>query len=62
MKYAELKRFLKSKGCYNTRTGTDHEKWKSPYSKLPFTVSRHDQQEVPPGTLKAILRQAGLDK
>ena len=60
MKYAELKRFLKSKGCYKTYEGAEHEKWKSPISGKYFRMSRHNQEEVKPGTLNSILKQAGL--
>ena len=66
MKYAELKRFLKSKGCYKVKRKNkrgeydEHEKWYSPISGEYFRVSRHEQQEVPPGTLHSILKKAGL--
>lgn len=60
MTYSELKRKLKKGGCGKVLEGTRHEIWHSPKTGKSFTVGRHDQQEVPTGTLKSILRDAGL--
>lgn len=60
MKYSELKRILKSHGCTVIREGGNHELWTSPITKNIFPVGRHDSQEVKTGTLKAILKQAGI--
>lgn len=60
MKYNELKRLLKKNGCYKKFEGANHEKWYSPKTKKHFPVGRHGKQEVPVGTLKSILDDAGI--
>ena len=60
MKYSELKRLLKQNGCYKVGENGPHEKWFSPISNKTFPVGRHDGNEVPIGTLNAIVKQAGL--
>ena len=60
-KYAELKRELKKSGCYEVKN-SKYKHWKSPITGREFQVSHHDQQEVPPGTEKAIREAAGVPK
>ena len=60
MKTSELKRMLSAKGCYFLSHGGRHDHWFSPITKLTFTVTRHDSQEVPKGTLKNIMKKAGI--
>lgn len=60
MNYGELKRILKKNGCYFVAEGKRHEKWYSPITGETFPVSRHNQEEAAYGTLKSILRAAGL--
>ena len=60
MKYAELKRYLRYKGCRKIYEDSNHERWYSPTSNKKFWVSRHNQEDVKPGTLNSILKQAGL--
>lgn len=60
MRYSELKHRLRKKGCYKAREGANHEIWYSPKTGKYFPVGRHDKQEVPSGTLKSILRDAGI--
>ena len=60
MKTSELKRMLSAKGCYFLSHGGRHDHWFSPITKLTFTVHRHDSQEVPKGTLKNIMKKAGI--
>ena len=61
MKTGELKRLLKAGGCYFLKEGGEHETWYSPKTGKYFTMSHHGSQEVKPGTLKSILRDAGLE-
>ena len=60
MKYSELKKILKQNGCYKVDEGANHEIWFSPITSQPFPVGRHNSQDVPTGTYKAILKQAGI--
>ena len=61
MKTSELKRLLKSYGCYEVSYGKEHDVWYSPMTEARFRVPRHQSKEVPGGTLKAILKQAGIN-
>ncbi|MEG0984643.1 type II toxin-antitoxin system HicA family toxin [Algoriella sp.] len=61
MKYSELERKLKKAKCYDTgETMNGHPLWFSPKTKKYFQTSHHKSQEVKNGTLKAILKDAGL--
>jgi predicted RNA binding protein YcfA (HicA-like mRNA interferase family) len=62
VKYSELKRLLKKNGCYFLHEGGNHEIWFSPVTKQPFSVGRHNKEEVSKGTLNAIKKQAGIKK
>ena len=61
MRYSELKRLLRKNKCYDTGEGTRHAKWKSLKTGEIFEIPRHDSQEVPAGTLNAILKKAGIN-
>ena len=62
MTYSELKRLLRYNGCKKDSEGKNHEIWYSPISDRFFPVGRHTSEEVPNGTLNAILKQAGIDR
>lgn len=60
MNHGELKKRLKAIGCYKVSEGKRHERWHSQITGEDFPVGRHNQKEVPPGTLKSILNASGL--
>ena len=60
MKYSELKKLLKKRGCRFDHEGKKHEIWFSPITGRIFPVSRHDSEDCPAGTLNSILKDAGL--
>lgn len=61
MKYTELHRKLRKYGCYPTgETIGGHPEWYSPITDRYFATSHHESQEVKIGTLKSILRDAGI--
>ena len=60
MKVSEMKRKLKKAGCYKVREGTRDEIWCSPKTGEEFALSRHNTEELPPGTANSILKAAGL--
>lgn len=61
MKYNELERRLKKAGCYDTGEQMNgHPLWKSEKTGALFKMSHHGKEEVRPGTLKNILKAAGL--
>ena len=61
MKYNELHRKLRKQGCYPTgKEIAGHPEWYSPITEKYFPTSHHDKKEVATGTLKKIIRDAGL--
>jgi predicted RNA binding protein YcfA (HicA-like mRNA interferase family) len=61
MKYNELHRKLRKYGCYLTgKQQAGHPEWYSPITGRKFATSNHESQEVKTGTLKSILRDAGI--
>ncbi len=61
MKYSELKKILKNHGCKIDHDGGRHEIWYSPITDKTFPVGRHKSEDVSKGTLKVILKQAGIE-
>ncbi|MDR3318217.1 MAG: type II toxin-antitoxin system HicA family toxin [Clostridiales bacterium] len=60
MKYSELKKILRSAGCYKESEGTSHERWYSPITGKRFPVGRHDAEDVHSGTFHSIQKAAGI--
>ncbi|MBR6375819.1 MAG: type II toxin-antitoxin system HicA family toxin [Alloprevotella sp.] len=61
MKYNELHRLLRKNGCYETgKELFGHPAWYSPKTGKYFATSHHGTAEVKPGTLRKILKDAGL--
>ena len=61
IKYSELEKKLKAAGCRMVRAGAGHNIWVNPKTGKQFIVGRHKTQDVPIGTLKSIMRSAGLE-
>jgi mRNA interferase HicA len=61
MRYSELEKLLIKKGCLVYREGSGHTIWINKETGKKFPISRHKTQEVPKGTLKSIMRDAGLE-
>jgi len=62
MTVSALKRLLNQNDILLKREGGNHDLYFSPLTGHTFPVPRHKTQELPMGTLSAILRQAGLEK
>ena len=60
MKYNELERLLKKAGCRLCDEEGRHPTWYSSKTGKYFQTSHHKSEEVKPGTLKSILKDAGL--
>ncbi len=61
MRYNELHKILRKHGCYETgRQMAGHPQWYSPITDAKFITSNHQAQEVATGTLKSILKAAGI--
>jgi len=56
----EILKRLREDGWEIVRTRGDHYQLKHPYKKGLVTVP-HPKKDLPPGTIKSILKQAGLD-
>jgi len=62
MKYRDLLRRLEGDGWSVVRTKGSHRQLKHPTKPGTVTVAGHPGDEVPPGTLKSVLRQAQLEE
>jgi len=60
MKVSEFKRKIEKLGCYVLRHGARHDVYFSPKTGQTFPVSRHDNEELPTGTLMSMSKKAGL--
>ena len=62
MKYTELIKKLKKGGCLDTGAQqAGHPLWYSPRTGKTFQLSNHSSQEVATGTLRKILKDAGIE-
>jgi predicted RNA binding protein YcfA (HicA-like mRNA interferase family) len=60
-RYREIVRRLKRRGFeFSRQAGGSHEIWVNPATNLYTTIPNHPG-DMPEGTLRAILRQAGVD-
>lgn len=60
MKHSELMRILKKNGITLVQHGKRHDIYYSPITGRQFPVPRH-AKEIAVGTLKSILRDAGVE-
>jgi predicted RNA binding protein YcfA (HicA-like mRNA interferase family) len=62
MKYSELERAIKkTTNCRFFRNGSRHPIWINQDTGEFFEMSYHGSEEVKPGTLKSIIKKAGLN-
>jgi len=62
VKVSELLKILKKNGIKFDSHGGDHDIYYSPITEKRFPVPRHQSKELKKGTLKSIMRMAGLEK
>ena len=62
MKIREVTRLLESDGWQHVRTKSSHRQFKHPFNKGLVTVAGHSNEDLAPGTLNSVLKQAGLKK
>ena len=60
MKVRDLKKLLRRRGWYHIRTRGSHHHYEHPDIPILITVPGHDRDEVKPGILNKVLKQAGL--
>jgi len=62
MSYRKVTKKLKKAGFVLRRQCKgSHEIWKYPTTRRTTSVPRHARKDIPAGTLKAIIKQTGLD-
>jgi predicted RNA binding protein YcfA (HicA-like mRNA interferase family) len=61
MKVREVIKLMEGDGWYSVRTDGSHRQYKHPYKKWLVTISGHLNHDIAKGTLKSILKQAGLE-
>jgi predicted RNA binding protein YcfA (HicA-like mRNA interferase family) len=62
MNYRKLSRRLRQLGCEFVRQAPgSHEVWWDPTNKQFTVIPHHGGRDLPSGTLRAILRQLGID-
>jgi predicted RNA binding protein YcfA (HicA-like mRNA interferase family) len=62
VKIREVTRLLESDGWQHVRTKGSHRQFKHPFKKGLVTVAGHSNEDLAPGTLNSVLKQAGLKK
>lgn len=63
MRYRELTKRLKKLGCYEVRTGKgSHRLWHNPATDSETVIANWGGKDIPPGTVRGILRQLGIDR
>jgi predicted RNA binding protein YcfA (HicA-like mRNA interferase family) len=61
MSYRQLTRRLRQLGCEFVRQAPgSHEIWWNPANQKFSVIPNHGSRDLPPGTLRAILRQLGI--
>jgi predicted RNA binding protein YcfA (HicA-like mRNA interferase family) len=60
MKTRDVIKLVEQDGWVHVDTHGSHRQYKHPVKKGRVTIAGHPSKEMPPGTLKSILKQAGL--
>ena len=62
MKFSEVLELLKRDGWYLVGTRGSHRQFKHPAKPGRVTLAGKPSDDIPPGTLGSIMKQAGLKK
>jgi len=62
MKVRDVIRLLESRDWRQVRQKGSHRAFKHPAKPMVVTVPGHPNDDLPPGTLKSILRKADVEK
>ena len=62
MKVKDVLRLLESEGWYLAKTRGSHRQFKHPHKAGRVTVAGKPSDDLAPGTLNSILKQAGLKR
>jgi predicted RNA binding protein YcfA (HicA-like mRNA interferase family) len=60
MKYREFTRIMRDDGWQHKEQEGSHQQWIHPVKPGKVTIAGHPNDEIPVGTQKAMLKQAGL--
>ena len=61
VKYRDIVKLIEADGWYWKRSSGSHEIYKHPTKTGTVVVAYHGAKDIPEGTLKSILKQAGLE-
>jgi predicted RNA binding protein YcfA (HicA-like mRNA interferase family) len=62
VKVREVEKLLEADGWQHVRTKGSHRQFKHPVKKGLVTLAGQGSQDLAPGTLNSVLKQAGLKK
>jgi predicted RNA binding protein YcfA (HicA-like mRNA interferase family) len=62
MKARDIIKLIEKDGWYWKRTSGSHQVYKHPTKTGTVVVAQHGSKDIPEGTVKSILRQAGLEQ
>ncbi len=60
MKVRDIIKLLEKDGCFLKQTRGSHRQYKHPTKTGRVTLPGHPSDDLPPGTLNSVLKQAGL--
>jgi predicted RNA binding protein YcfA (HicA-like mRNA interferase family) len=60
MKYRDFTKMISKDGWQLKSQAGSHQQWVHPTKPGKVTVAGHPNDDIPPGTLNAMLKQAGL--
>ena len=61
MKYRDIIKLIEQDGWFWKRANGSHQIYKHPTKHGIVVIAYHGAKDIPEGTLKSILRQAGLE-
>jgi predicted RNA binding protein YcfA (HicA-like mRNA interferase family) len=62
LKYRDIVKLIEHDGWFLKRSSGSHHIYKHPSKPGTVVVAYHGAKDLPEGTVKSILKQAGLDK
>jgi predicted RNA binding protein YcfA (HicA-like mRNA interferase family) len=63
MRYRQLAKRLATMGCELDRQAKgSHEVWLNPQTNRKAVISNYGGKDIPPGTIRAILKQLGISR
>lgn len=60
MKVREVIKMIESDGWYQVKARSGHRQYKHPHKRGRVTIAGHPNDDLAPGTLNSVVKQAGL--